>query len=1034
MKNLKKVLALALAFALSLSLFAGAAQFTDAAEINVDYADSVNMLVELGIVGGYPDGSFGPSKNITRAEMTKLVYALKYGPDATEGAIFAGNASKFTDVAAKGESYWAKGFINYCATTGIVGGIGNNKFNPDGNVTVAEAAKMLLVALGADAAKETYAGSNWMGNVVSDAIDLGVFGEWKGDPSAAATREVVAYLMANTLWEPMYIYHPVTGLGTQINPLTNLDNPSIAEKVFHLNKYEGILVATDNLSLSYDENGELIRGSYEPNKDQQYSAEQAIEIKNGTVQYSANGNVANVATAAEDQCRILVENVDINTGILTKDLVTIAADADDALLGNKVSVYTKLTNGRELVIGDIVVDSDTVVYDVAASDIDIIPNGESKSTKKILPYISIIADGEEIKVKSRQNEIAAVDGTTDYVADLFADYFYFANANDPATVKNATFGSYNDGRLVRPLLANSNDVKDQHSFIRELGESASANYRVISVDGGETVSYIIRTAQKDLKRVGAISENAGTLSIGGAAISLEDVVMADGINKGDMVMAWYEGTTLYLDTVETVTGMATIVDKDTISVDGTEYKVDTTLFNLGAGVENIAQYFIANNNNNDGTTYTIYNGYVVDIDGQGVVANIDEYAVVIDSSFDVDEAVAKVKLAFADETTGVYTINRVDNKQLENGSATAWLAPNDYINDSAVGAVFRFKVNANGTVNLYSSDNGNIVNRVNQGAGKAAISNYHFYDNTLSANDAKMATDDDAIVYLLYGGLADQSTGADASQLNYKAVSAAVYKISDIDNNQRHVALELYNGAGAKKAVSTFGYVTNSGITKNVVVAAYAVGLTKPTITPKTGGFAYVLDAEYDYNYETSNYFANFTLIGEDGLIEAKTVEEIDVDLNDTAKVGGVPYDRDGATQGKFERGTIANARVSGGTISAIEILAAINDLKTPLTAGTTNGFYYATIANVGTRTVALYPYSSVNNDTSNPSPKAVSFNIVDNTNNFITFAIDGEEFIEDGEIETITKDETILGGSFNAIVHIDNGYIAKIISLHNNY
>lgn len=1026
MKNLKKVLALALAFALSLSLFAGAAQFTDAAEINVDYADSVNMLVELGIVGGYPDGSFGPTKNITRAEMTKLVYALKYGPDATEGAIFAGAASKFTDVEAKGASYWAKGFINYCATTGIIGGVGNNKFNPDGNVTVAEAAKMLLVALGADATKEGYAGSNWMGNVVSDAIDLGVFGEWKGDPSAAATREVIAYLMGNTLFSPIYVYSAVTGVGSQLD-LYNNKNITLAEDVFDLKAYEGIVVATDNLSIGYDENGEkIVAAGYQPGTS---NVDDAIKIvSGGAAVYDVDGNTNAVTVANEDECKILIEYVD-DKGVLTKELITVGTDADDALLGNKVNVYIKTTNGRKLVVGDLIVDSDTVVYEVSADDIDIIPNGESKSTRNVLPYISIIADGQEIKVKSRQSEASAVAGNTDYVADLFADYFYFANVNPVASNKGASYGPYTDGRLMRPILAGAgnNDVASQHDFIRELGTSTSATYRVISVDGGASVSYIIRTAKKDLKKVGSISEAAGTIALGGAAISLEDVVMLADVAKGDMVMAWYEGTTLYIDAVEEVTGIATVVDKETISVNDVEYKVDPSV--LG-GASNIANYFIANNNNNEGTVYTVYNDVVVKIDGQGIAANIEEYAVVIDSSFDADEAVAKVRLAFADETTGVYTINRVDNKQLENGSQVAFLSPNDYINDAAVGCVFRYRLNSDGSVNLYTNDNGNITNKVNQGA-TAAINNYFFIDN-----GTRYQTDDDAIVYLLYGGL---TPNADAtSQLSYKAVSATVYKISDIDNNQTHTALQLYNptinnGAPGAKSVSTYGYVVNSGLVKNVVVAAYGIGYSKPTITPKTGGFAYVLDAEYDYNYETANYFANFTLIGQDGLIEATTIEEIDTDLNDTAAVGAIP--KDGNNNNKvFARGAIANARIANGKITAIEVLADINDLKTPIQQNAQNGFYYASIASVGSRSVALYPYSSNANDTDNASPAAVSFNIVDNTNNFITFAIDGEEFVEDGEIETVTKGETIPAGGFNAIVHIDNGAIAKIISLHNNY
>ena len=73
MKNFKKVLALALVFMLSFSLFAGAVGFTDAADINENYQDDVNMLVELGVLGGYPDGSFRPEDKITRAEFAHIM-------------------------------------------------------------------------------------------------------------------------------------------------------------------------------------------------------------------------------------------------------------------------------------------------------------------------------------------------------------------------------------------------------------------------------------------------------------------------------------------------------------------------------------------------------------------------------------------------------------------------------------------------------------------------------------------------------------------------------------------------------------------------------------------------------------------------------------------------------------------------------------------------------------------------------------------------------------------------------------------------
>ena len=75
--NLKKILALVLAFACAFTMFAGAA-FTDQADIKVEN-EVVDTLIELGVINGYTDGSFKPNDTVTRAEMAKMIYVLRTG-------------------------------------------------------------------------------------------------------------------------------------------------------------------------------------------------------------------------------------------------------------------------------------------------------------------------------------------------------------------------------------------------------------------------------------------------------------------------------------------------------------------------------------------------------------------------------------------------------------------------------------------------------------------------------------------------------------------------------------------------------------------------------------------------------------------------------------------------------------------------------------------------------------------------------------------------------------------------------------------
>ena len=144
--NLKKVLSLVLCVAMMLSVMvvgAGAA-FSDQSKIK--NTEAVDACTALNIIGGYPDGSFKPEGNITRAEVTKMIcVALNGGKNP---AVSTNTTPTFSDVRNNANAAWAEGYIESCAAQGIVSGVGAGKFAPAGNVTGTQLAKMLLVALG----------------------------------------------------------------------------------------------------------------------------------------------------------------------------------------------------------------------------------------------------------------------------------------------------------------------------------------------------------------------------------------------------------------------------------------------------------------------------------------------------------------------------------------------------------------------------------------------------------------------------------------------------------------------------------------------------------------------------------------------------------------------------------------------------------------------------------------------------------------------------------------------------------------------
>ncbi len=139
---MKKTLALVLALTMVFSFVASAA-FSDV-DSSTPAGKAIDVLAEKGIVGGKGDGKFDPTGDVKREEFSKIVYIAKTG----ETAAPAGK-DIFTDVTA---ASWAYGYITWAYENKIVGGKGDGIFEPGGKIKVAEAAKMLVVALGGDSA------------------------------------------------------------------------------------------------------------------------------------------------------------------------------------------------------------------------------------------------------------------------------------------------------------------------------------------------------------------------------------------------------------------------------------------------------------------------------------------------------------------------------------------------------------------------------------------------------------------------------------------------------------------------------------------------------------------------------------------------------------------------------------------------------------------------------------------------------------------------------------------------------------------
>lgn len=130
--------------------------------------DIIVELVNSGAVSGYPDATFQPDKNITRAEFTTiLVKAFKL--DAKTGKDFA-------DIA----DHWAKDAIVTTAAHGIVSGYDADNFGPDNNITREQMAVMIV--------KATQLNENGEGKQFSDNDKMS---SWAAEAVAIASQHQI---------------------------------------------------------------------------------------------------------------------------------------------------------------------------------------------------------------------------------------------------------------------------------------------------------------------------------------------------------------------------------------------------------------------------------------------------------------------------------------------------------------------------------------------------------------------------------------------------------------------------------------------------------------------------------------------------------------------------------------------------------------------------------------------------------------------------------------------------------------------------
>lgn len=159
--------------------------------------DAIYYLVERNVINGMPDGNFMPYGNLTRAQAAKII-ATAIGAKVDPNAKPSYNDAK---------NNWAASFIAAMEKENIIKGREPGVFDPEGKVTRAEMAAMLVRAYNLKskvtgpvptkfADLENHWGKEEVNILVELKLSLGTEDGWK--PNDSITREQAAQLTAQT--------------------------------------------------------------------------------------------------------------------------------------------------------------------------------------------------------------------------------------------------------------------------------------------------------------------------------------------------------------------------------------------------------------------------------------------------------------------------------------------------------------------------------------------------------------------------------------------------------------------------------------------------------------------------------------------------------------------------------------------------------------------------------------------------------------------------------------------------------------------
>lgn len=175
-------------------IFAPASKFTDT---NGHWAQNqIEELADKNVISGYPDGSFGPNKNVTRAEFAKMIISFA-------GLSGQSDSMSFDDV---NSSDWFYSSVSSAVYHGLINGISELQFAPNTEITRQDACVIIYRYLGEKISSEQIASfidfafvSDYASDAVSALSENGILSGYEDKsfkPQNPITRAETAVILS----------------------------------------------------------------------------------------------------------------------------------------------------------------------------------------------------------------------------------------------------------------------------------------------------------------------------------------------------------------------------------------------------------------------------------------------------------------------------------------------------------------------------------------------------------------------------------------------------------------------------------------------------------------------------------------------------------------------------------------------------------------------------------------------------------------------------------------------------------------------